>query len=71
MSNSKGHEGLSPHLSSPFREFASVQTSPKGITHSSKRCVVYRVDGNPDIRKVNIKTTLLSMRDQMGIAALF
>ena len=50
--NSKGREGLSPHLASPFRESASAQTSPKGITHSSKRCEVYRGDYR-EIRKVN------------------
>ena len=67
MSSSKGREGLSPHLLNPFLESASVQTSPKpkGITYSSKRCDVYRGD-HSEIRKVNNKTTLLSMRDQMG-----
>ena len=38
MSNSKGREGLSAHLPSSLRESALVQTSPKGITNSSKRC---------------------------------
>ena len=33
-------KGLSPHLPSPFRGSASVQTSPERITHSSRRCDV-------------------------------
>ena len=37
---SQCREGLSPHLPSPFRESASVQSSSKGITHSLKRCDV-------------------------------
>ena len=41
LSNSKGGEGWSPRIPSPFPESASVQTSPKGITHSSKRCDIY------------------------------
>ena len=38
----------------------SVQTSPKGIVHSSKRCDVYRGD-HREITKAN-KTTLLSIK---------
>ena len=53
MSNSKGCEGLSPHLPSPFRGSASVQTSPKGITHRSKPCDVYHGD-HREIRKLGM-----------------